>query len=79
MEVALTINNSLGCPRGGFSSFFGLCGRAGLSSWLLIFDSRFAAQEKQSKSEHEALLNRMCELEQMVDDAGGAMDDIAVS
>lgn len=40
---------------------------------------RLAVQEKQSKSEHEALLNRMCELEQMVDDAGGAMDDIAVS
>eukprot|EP00904_Undaria_pinnatifida_P007145 jgi/Undpi1/3560/HiC_scaffold_16.g06932.m1 len=36
-----------------------------------------ANREKQSKSEHEALLNRMCELEQMVDDAGGAMDDIA--
>lgn len=36
-------------------------------------------QEAQAKLETDAILDRMCELEQMVDDAGGAMDDIAVS
>eukprot|EP00903_Cladosiphon_okamuranus_P009243 g8821.t1 len=36
-----------------------------------------ASREAQSKADYEAMLNRMCELEQMVDDAGGAMDDIA--
>eukprot|EP00752_Nemacystus_decipiens_P009616 g8593.t1 len=36
-----------------------------------------ANREAQTKADIEAMLNRMCELEQMVDDAGGAMDDIA--
>lgn len=31
-------------------------------------------QEAKSKADYEAMLNRMCELEQMVDDAGGASE-----
>lgn len=31
-------------------------------------------QEAQAKADHEAMMNRMCELEQMVDDAGGASE-----
>lgn len=36
-------------------------------------------QDTQEKLDTDAILDRMCELEQMIDDAGGAMDDIAVS
>lgn len=42
-------------------------------------NGRLELQEAQTKLDTDAMMDRMCELEQMVDDAGGAMDDIAVS
>ncbi|CAM9977481.1 unnamed protein product [Pylaiella littoralis] len=36
-----------------------------------------ANRDTQEKLDTDAILDRMCELEQMIDDAGGAMDDIA--